>query len=78
MLRLSQYFCSCSRARFTRIFRADTRPGQLGDLLVLEIFDVLEEKRLAVIGRETCDRPIDCVGPVQAVGLVGMCGPSRA
>src|SRR6266550_7366123 len=73
MLRLSQVLLQLlARALHTHLQGRHPGPRQLGDLLVLEIFDVLEEKRLAVIGRETCDRPIDCVGPIQAIGLLGM------
>src|SRR2546425_2246374 len=76
MLRLSEILLQLlARALHTHLEGRHPGTGQLGDLLVLEIFDVLEEKRLAVIGGEARESPVDCVGPIQAVGPVGMRGP---
>src|SRR5213592_136081 len=44
------------------------RAGQLRHLLVLQILDVLEEKRLPVFGREPRERPPDGVVPFGALG----------
>src|SRR6267378_1304112 len=76
MLRLSEILLQLlACALHTHLEGRHPGTGQLGDLLVLEIFYVLEEKRLAVVGGEARESPVDCVGPIQAVGPVGMRGP---
>src|SRR5438552_6165992 len=44
--------------------RGDTRAGESGHVLVLELLDMLEEERLTRVGRETRQRPSDRVVPL--------------
>src|SRR6266516_3677804 len=48
--------------------RRDTRAGELRHLFVLQLLDVLEEKRLPVFGREPRERPPDGVVPFSTLG----------
>src|SRR6266516_429129 len=48
--------------------RRDTRAGELRHLYVLQLLDVLEEKRLPVFGREPRERPPDGVVPFSTLG----------
>src|SRR5258708_4785527 len=75
MLRLSEVLLQLlAGALHSHLQRRYPGAGQLGDLLVLEILDVLEQKRLAVLGCEAGQGSVDGVRPLHAVGLVRMRG----
>src|SRR2546429_6606453 len=71
MLRLSEILLQLlAGALHSHLERRYSGTGQLGDLVILEILDVLEKKRLAVLRCQARQRPVDRVGRVQPVGLV--------
>src|SRR5216110_2213018 len=79
MLGLSEVLLQLlARALHAHLERRYSGAGQLGDLLVLEILDVLEQKRLAVLGCEAGQSSVDAVRPLQTISLVGMCGPVQS
>src|SRR2546426_9980646 len=75
MLRLSEILLQLlAGALHSHLERRYSGTCQFGDLVVLEILDVLEKKRLAVLGCQARQSPVDCVGPVQTVGVIGVRG----
>src|SRR5712691_8688462 len=75
MLRLSEILLQLlAGALYSHLERRYSGTGQLGDLVILEILDVLEKKRFAVLRCQARQRPVDRVDPVQPVGLVGVRG----
>src|SRR6266550_7157489 len=75
MLGLSQVTLELlARALHAHLERRDAGAGQLRDRFVLQILDVLQQERLAVLGREACEGAIHCVCPFQAFALVGAGG----
>src|SRR6266487_5907049 len=67
MLGLSQVTLELlARALYAHLERRDAGAGQLRDRFVLQILDVLQQERLAVLGREACEGAIHCVRPFQA------------
>src|ERR1041384_8798030 len=67
-----ELLASALHAHFERRYAG---AGQPRDLFVLQILDVLQQERLAGLGREACEGAIDCVRPFQAFALVGAGGP---
>src|SRR5690349_6534104 len=61
-------------ALHSHLERRHAGAGRLGNPLVLEILDVLEQKRLAVLRLEAGQGTVDGVGPLHAVCLVRMSG----
>src|SRR5216117_3539210 len=79
MLGLSEVLLQLlARALHAHLERRYSGAGQLGDLLVLEILDVLEQKRLAVLGCEAGQSSVDAVRPLQTNRLLSMCGPVQS
>src|SRR5262249_53257538 len=71
MLRLSQILLQLLAGPLDpHLERRNAGAGQLRDLLVLEVLDVLEQERLAVLRVEPRQRAIDGIAPLQAIGVI--------